>query len=305
MAPRPHRRLIAYVAGVPIESHLFLPQMRMSLDAIVSKAQAAEAAGFDGVALMDHLAPPMAEDQPMWDAMVTAGWLAAHTQRLTIGHLVLCDAFRHPAVLAREAVSLDHASGGRFELGIGWGSVPTELGTFGVGSMEAKARVERLGETLQVVRALWTGEPVDFDGHHHRVRGGRQQPTPLGRIPIVIGGAGPKTLALVREHADWWNLSVDKVAQLDELRPKVGSARPSIQQMVTYAPDPGTADEVLALAQKRFGHMPGRVAGDAAVMRAHLHDLEARGIERVYLWFSDFADEQTLERFGAEVLSAR
>ena len=61
---------------------------------------------------------------------------------------------------------------------------------------------------------------------------------------------------------------------------------------------------VLATAQRRFGHMPGRVAGDSDVMRAHLHDLEARGIERVYLWFSDFADEQTLARFGADVLAA-
>jgi alkanesulfonate monooxygenase SsuD/methylene tetrahydromethanopterin reductase-like flavin-dependent oxidoreductase (luciferase family) len=289
---------------VPIQVHLFLPQMRMSLEAMVSKAQAAEAAGFGGVALMDHLAPPMAEDQPMWDAFVTATWLAAHTSRVTISHLVLCDAFRHPAVLAREAVSVDHASGGRFELGIGWGSVPTELDTFGVGSTEPRDRVERLGETLQVVRALWTGEPVDFDGRFHQVRGGRQQPTPLVRIPIVIGGAGPKTLRLVAEHADWWNLSVDKVHLLDELRPKVGDARPSIQQMVTYAPDPATREEDLATAARRFGHMPGRVAGDGEVVRRHLRDLEARGIERAYLWFSDFADERNLERFGAEVLSS-
>jgi alkanesulfonate monooxygenase SsuD/methylene tetrahydromethanopterin reductase-like flavin-dependent oxidoreductase (luciferase family) len=145
---------------------------------------------------------------------------------------------------------------------------------------------------------------VDFDGRFHQVRGGRQQPTPLSRIPIVIGGAGPKTLRLVAEHADWWNLSVDKVHLLDELRPKVGAARPSIQQMVTYAPDPATREEVLATAARRFGHMPGRVAGDGDVVRRHLRDLEARGIERAYLWFSDFADERNLERFGAEVLSS-
>ncbi len=155
-----------------------------------------------------------------------------------------------------------------------------------------------------MVRALWTGEPLDFEGRFHQVRGGQQQPTPLGRIPIVIGGAGPKTLRLVAEHADWWNLSVDKVHLLDELRPKVGDARPSIQQMVTYAPDPATSDEVLATAARRFGHMPGRVAGDGEVVRRHLRDLETRGIERAYLWFSDFADERNLERFGAEVLSS-
>jgi alkanesulfonate monooxygenase SsuD/methylene tetrahydromethanopterin reductase-like flavin-dependent oxidoreductase (luciferase family) len=287
-----------------IEVHVFLPQMRMPLDAIVAKAQAAEAAGFDGIALMDHLAPPLADEQPMWDAMVTAAWLAAHTSRLTIGHLVLCDAFRHPAVLAREAVTLDHASGGRFELGIGWGSVPSELATFGAGSTEPRDRVARLAETLQVVRALWRGEPVDFDGHFHSLRQAQQQPTPLDRIPIVIGGAGPKTLALVREHADWWNLSVDKIDRLEELRPQVGAARPSIQQMVTYVPDPATREQVTATAQRRFRHM-APVVGDGAELAAHLRSLEDRGVERLYAWFTDFADEATLTRFGAEVLAAR
>ena len=124
---------------------------------------------------------------------------------------MLCDAFRHPAVLARQAVSIDHASGGRYELGIGWGSVPDELATFGVGSTEARDRVERLRETLEVLRALWAGETVDYDGCYHRFSGARQDPPPLGRIPIVIGGTGPKTLALVRDFADWWNVHVGQL----------------------------------------------------------------------------------------------
>jgi alkanesulfonate monooxygenase SsuD/methylene tetrahydromethanopterin reductase-like flavin-dependent oxidoreductase (luciferase family) len=96
--------------------------MRLSFDRLVASARAAEAAGFRGIAGMDHLVPPGAEAQPMYEAMVVSTWLAAHTERLAVGSLVLCDAFRHPAVLARQAVSLDHASGGRFELGLGWGS---------------------------------------------------------------------------------------------------------------------------------------------------------------------------------------
>ena len=99
------------------EFHLFMPQIRMTLDVIVDKARDAERAGFDGIALMDHLVAPGAEHQPTWDAMATATWIAAHTSTLTVGHLVLCDAFRHPAVLAKQAVTIDHASGGRFELG--------------------------------------------------------------------------------------------------------------------------------------------------------------------------------------------
>ncbi len=131
-----------------MDFQLFLPQMRMSLPTIVERVQVGVDAGLGGVALMDHLAPPMAEQQPMWDAMVAATWLGAHTTG-TVGHLVLCDAFRHPAVLARQAVSLDHATGGRFELGLGWGSVPDEFDTFGVGSTEPRHRVSRLAESIR------------------------------------------------------------------------------------------------------------------------------------------------------------
>src|SRR3954469_3547362 len=143
------------MSGERVGVHLFLPPMGMTMDEVVERAQAAEAAGFDGIALMDHLAPPMAEDQPMFEAITTATWLAARTERLTIGHLVLCDALRHPAVLARQAVTIDHASGGRFELGIGWGSVPQELEAFGVFATEARPRVDRLTETLDVLGLLW------------------------------------------------------------------------------------------------------------------------------------------------------
>src|SRR6476660_4586884 len=127
-----------------MEFFLFLPQMRQTFDELAARARAAEAAGFDGIVGMDHLAPPLAADRPMYDAMITNTWLAAQTARLRVGSLVLCDAFRHPAVLAREAVSIDHASGGRYELGIGWGSVPEELATFGVGTTAPAARVQRL-----------------------------------------------------------------------------------------------------------------------------------------------------------------
>ena len=97
------------------EFHLYLPQMRLSMDAMVEKAQAAEAAGFVGMAGMDHLAPPMAEQHDMYEALTTNAWLLARTEGLVQGQLVLCDAFRHPSVLAREAVTLDHASGGRHD----------------------------------------------------------------------------------------------------------------------------------------------------------------------------------------------
>jgi alkanesulfonate monooxygenase SsuD/methylene tetrahydromethanopterin reductase-like flavin-dependent oxidoreductase (luciferase family) len=285
------------------EFHIFLPQMRMGLDMLVEKARAAEAAGFGGIALMDHLAPPMAEDQPMHEAMITATWLAAHTHTLGVGHLVLCDSLRHPAVLAKQAVTIDHASGGRFELGIGWGSVPDELDAFGVGDTAPSARVRRLAESLEVMTALWSGETVDFEGEFHRVKGGRQQPGPLAKIPLLIGGAGRRTLALVARYADWWNLPIYALERLEELRPSAGGARVSVQQMVAFVPDETERARVTELALRRFGvYGDGLVIGDAAQLVDHFTALHDRGVERFYTWFSDFADPETLAALGADVI---
>ena len=270
---------------------------------MVSKAQAAEAAGFDGVALMDHLAPPLAEDQPMWDAMVTATWLAARTERITISHLVLCDAFRHPAMLAREVVALDHASSGRFELGIGWGSVPAELATFGVGSTEPRDRVERLARD-----ARGGAGPVDRRARRLRrasstscaAASSARRPSATSRSSSA--GPAPRPSPSCESTRTGGTCPSTRPTASTSSAREVGDVKASIQQMVTYAPDPATRDEVIALADRRFAHMPGRVAGDSDEMVAFLRGLEARGLERVYLWFSDFADEATLATFGAEVL---
>jgi alkanesulfonate monooxygenase SsuD/methylene tetrahydromethanopterin reductase-like flavin-dependent oxidoreductase (luciferase family) len=282
--------------------HLFLPQMRLSLDAIVGRAQAAEAAGFGGIAFMDHLAPPMALDQPMTDAMVTAAWVAARTTTLRIGHLVLCDAFHHPVVLARQALTLDHATGGRFDLGIGWGSVVEEFTTYGVGATEPRVRVDRLTETLEVLRLLWSGETVSYAGEHHTLVDARMQPRPLDRIPILIGGVGKRTVALVAEHAEWWNVPIHRLGDLEAMRERAGTARVSTQQMVTYVGPGDDREALVATADKRWPGMRrtgGMLVGDVAELTDELAALRARGVERVYAWFTDFAPPSTLEAFAA------
>jgi alkanesulfonate monooxygenase SsuD/methylene tetrahydromethanopterin reductase-like flavin-dependent oxidoreductase (luciferase family) len=285
-----------------MEFHLFLPQMRLSFERLAAAARAAEAAGFRGIAGMDHLTPPGARAQPMYDAMVTSTWLAACTQRLVVGSLVLCDAFRHPAVLAREAVSLDHASGGRFELGIGWGSWADDFTRFGVGPAEPAARVRRLRETLEVLRALWSGETVSYDGEFHQLKDAAQAPVPLGTIPVVIGGTGPRTLALVSDFADWWNVPVAQLHRIEDARPRAGAARVSVQQMVAFVPEGSDRAAVAAPATRRFGPMDP-VIGTGAELADHFGRLAGRGVERVYAWFCDFAAPDTLAAFGAEVIS--
>jgi alkanesulfonate monooxygenase SsuD/methylene tetrahydromethanopterin reductase-like flavin-dependent oxidoreductase (luciferase family) len=290
---------------------VYLPQMRMSFSTIGERARAAEAAGFDGVALMDHLAPPGLTSADMYDAMTTAAAVAAGTERLKVGHLVLCGSFRHPCVLAKEVVSLDHLSGGRFELGLGWGSVPGELERFGLAAEDsparsAQARAARLGESLDVLAALFTGEDVDYEGTFYTLRGARQSPRPQGgRVPVVIGGGGPKlTMPLVARHADWWNCPSYAFERLEDLKPLAGKARISTQHPVGLAAGPGDVDRVTEVARRRFGGWGGLITGTAERVAQELALLARRGVERFYLQFSDFAAPETLERFGAEVIPA-
>ncbi len=286
--------------------HLFLPQMRMSHDAIVQRALAAEESGFEGIAFMDHLAPPLAAGQDMWEAMSIAGWVLARTSTLAVGHLVLCDALRHPAVLARQATSLDHASGGRFELGLGSGSVPAELSTFGIGTLGPGERIRRLGESLEIIRALWTGEPVDHEGRHFTLVGAQQRPVPTRCIPIVVGGVGERTVELVNSHADWWNVPVQALDRLDALRERVGPAGVSVQLMIGIVRSERDRADLAEVVERRFGGTAmssNIVLGTAPELAEYFARRHAQGVERFYVWFADFAPVQTLQLF-AEVIRA-
>jgi alkanesulfonate monooxygenase SsuD/methylene tetrahydromethanopterin reductase-like flavin-dependent oxidoreductase (luciferase family) len=279
------------------EWFLFLPQVRLEIADVVARARAAEAAGFDGIALIDHLEPPGAVHQGIWEAMTLATWLAAHTERIRIGHLVLCDAFRQPAVLAKEAVTLATASGNRFELGLGWGSWPQEFDRFGLADGDdAPARVARLDRTLGLLRQYW-GE-ADADGVV-------QEPRPERRIPLVLGGTGKKTMELVRRYADWWNVPSHQLDRLPGLLPTVGEVGVSVQQMVGFVGRTADRDEVVATSNRRFGHLgSGLVCGDATELVEHFAGLSAQGVERFYVWFSDFATPDTLAEFAEHVIAS-
>ena len=290
-----------------MEFVLYLPQVRTTFDRLVTTAQAAEAAGFVGMAGMDHIEAPGAVGQPTFETTTVNTWIAARTSRLMVSSLITCDAFRHPAMLAHHAVTLDAASNGRFELGIGWGSWTPDFEKFGVDPDQPRDRVVRLGETLEVLKLLWSGEVVDYDGRFHKLRGAQMMPKPIDRIPILIGGSGPKTLALVRQHADWWNLDTrykDKFEgqAFEDLRAQIGSARISVQQKVAYVA-PGTVrEEVAEKSKRRFGRTAPRL-GTGPELIDYFSELAERGVERVYAWFSDLAPPRLLEAFGEEVIA--
>lgn len=283
---------------------LFLPQLRMSFGTILERTLAAEAAGFDSVWLMDHLAAPAAPDQDTLEGWTLAAALAARTTTIRIGHLVTADPFRHPAVLAKMAATVDVMSGGRLELGLGWGSVDAELTAFGIGGGSRRERAARMRESIEVLDLMFTGEPFDYEGAHVSLRGaiGRPVPVQQPRPPLHVGGAGPSlTMPIVADHADWWNCPSYAVDRLDELRPLAGAARISVQHPVALAPDAATRDDVLATAQRRFGAWGGLVGGTASEVADALAAEAATGVDGFVVQCSDFGRPETVEHFMAEV----
>ncbi len=285
---------------------LYLPQIRMSFDRILERTLAAEAAGFDSVWLMDHFAAPMAPEVDTFEGWTIATALAARTSTIRIGHLVLCDPFRHPVLLAKTAASFDVISDGRLELGIGWGSVPDELRTFGFGPEPAATRAARLRETLEIVELMFSGEAFDYSGEHFTLRGATGRPVPVqSRVPVHIGGGGPKlTMPLVERFADWWNCPGYALDRLDDLRPLAGGARVSVQHPIGLAASTAERDETIATVQRRFGSWGGVVAGTAGEVAATLAREVERGVEGFVCQFSDFGTPATVERFMREVVPA-
>ncbi len=285
---------------------LYLPQIRMSFDRILERTLAAEAAGFDSVWLMDHFAAPMAPEVDTFEGWTIATALAARTSTIRIGHLVLCDPFRHPVLLAKTAASFDVISDGRLELGIGWGSVPDELRTFGFGPEPAATRAARLRETLEIVELMFSGEAFDYSGEHFTLRGATGRPVPVqSRVPVHIGGGGPKlTMPLVERFADWWNCPGYALDRLDDLRPLAGGARVSVQHPIGLAASAAERDETIATVQRRFGSWGGVVAGTAGEVAATLAREVERGVEGFVCQFSDFGTPATVERFMREVVPA-
>lgn len=283
---------------------VFLPQLRMSFETLLERAQAAEAAGFDSVWLMDHLAAPGLPEADCLEGFTLATALAARTSRIRIGHLVLCDAFRHPALLAKMAATLDVISGGRFELGLGWGSVPGELERFGFGSAAPRERAARLAETIEVLRLLFRGEPVDHRGRFFQLDGALARPRPVqDPLPIHVGGAGETlTLPLAARVGSWWNCPSYAAERLAELAPRVAPARISVQHPVGFVQDERERGAVAALAERRFGAWGGLVVGTAAELAERFAAEAALGAELFVLQLHDFGPPETLAAFAREVI---
>jgi len=160
-------------------------------------ARRAEDLGYSTLTVADHLDDQFA---PM-PALVAA---AEATTDLRVGTMVLANDYRHPAVAARDAATVDVLTDGRFELGLGAGWMTSDYAQAGIALDRASARIERLAEAVTVMKRLFSGEPVTFAGTYYRIRGlvGRPLPVQSPHPPLVIGGGGPRILRLAAREAD-------------------------------------------------------------------------------------------------------
>ncbi|HET7468013.1 MAG TPA: TIGR03560 family F420-dependent LLM class oxidoreductase [Candidatus Dormibacteraeota bacterium] len=186
----------------------------------------AEDGGFDHVWDFDHLASigEGGPDRPIFEGWTLQAAMAEATKRVRIGCMVTGNTYRNPALLAKEAVTVDHLSGGRLEFGIGAAWAEIEHQMYGFEGLDH--RVGRLSESLRIIKSLWTEDRTNFDGRYYRMKDAIANPKPVQKPhpPIWIGASGETTLRLVARYADVWNASGGDPAQTKELTEKLEQA---------------------------------------------------------------------------------
>ena len=190
-----------------------LPTQQITFADAAEWARRAEALGFDSVWVSDHFfysfARYGADPSPMasLEPLTTLAGIAAVTNRVRLGALVLCAAFRHPALLAKATSSIDLLSGGRLDLGLGAGWMAEEFEAFGYRYGSTGERFAILEETVDVLKQLFTGESVTYDGPNVTLREAVLRPAPDRPLPLWVGGkGGPRLLRLAARLADGWNV---------------------------------------------------------------------------------------------------
>ena len=184
-------------------------QQRLEFDEVVGRVTFGEDLGFAGAWGFDHLRPMYGEGPGnCFEGMTTLAALAGRTTSIRLGLLVAGVTYRHPSVLAAEAVTVDHASGGRLDLGIGAAWYEPEHRQLGIDFPPTRERFDLLEDQLEIFLRLFTGEVVSYDGLRVSLDGAQLRPLPVQRPrpPIWIGGSGPRrTLPLVARYADMWH----------------------------------------------------------------------------------------------------
>jgi alkanesulfonate monooxygenase SsuD/methylene tetrahydromethanopterin reductase-like flavin-dependent oxidoreductase (luciferase family) len=310
-------------ASQKVEFGIYVPQLGFDYAQIRERADACEALGFHSIWFFDHLYGPELPDLPALEGWTLATAVLAQTERLRVGHLVLSATFRHPALLAKMATTLDVISGGRLELGLGSGSYAPEHERAGMAWGTLAERTALLAETLEIVAGGFASDSVTTDGprfplHDFPVRPRAvQQPRP----PIHVGGAGERrTLPLVARYADVWNCPTYALGELDRKRAALvreceaigrdpASIRLSIEAVLVLAADDAALADARARAARRFpgtgwGLDAGGFVGTPATVVARIRERVEQGFTFFVFFTHDRAAPETLELFAREVMPA-
>lgn len=291
-------------------------QEGVTWDDWLALALAAEEAGLDGLFRSDHYASVAARlDRGSLDAWATLAALAARTERIRLGSLVSPATFRHPSVLARSVVTVDHVSGGRAELGLGAGWHELEHRAFGFPFPDVAQRVSLFAEQLEIVHRQWTEDGFDFDGRHYSLKDCRAQPKPVQRPHprLLVGGSARRgTVEPAVRFADEYNTTFadpDECRRrrqtLDEACERAGRdpATLPLSLMTTgvIGRDESEVRSRLARVAERMGREPGRdnaVVGTVDEAVAKLAEYARAGVRRVMLQNLDFTDVEAVGLLG-------
>jgi len=174
---------------------------------LVERWRLFESLGFESAWDCDHFIQPSRPTGPYFEAWTLLAGLAAVTSRIRIGVLVSSNTFRHPALLAKEAMTVDHISNGRLDVGFGAGWYEPEHPMFGLDFPEPRERVERFKEAVQILDATMRNDTTSYEGTFYQLKEATMRPRPVQqpRPPFVLAASKPKMLRIVAEYADTWN----------------------------------------------------------------------------------------------------
>jgi alkanesulfonate monooxygenase SsuD/methylene tetrahydromethanopterin reductase-like flavin-dependent oxidoreductase (luciferase family) len=203
-----------------------------------------EEMGFDSLWLPDHFVPTFRRDLPFFEAWTLLAGLAFATSRVRLGILVTCNTFRHPALLAKEAATVDHISNGRLEFGLGTGWVEFEHEMFGIPYPDGPERVSRFAEAVELIDLLMRQEVSNYSGAYYQLKDAsfRPQPVQKPRPPFTLAAHSPRMLGIVARYADRWNSMgnveelTERMAHLDDACDKAGRDPKSILRSSLYVP---------------------------------------------------------------------
>jgi F420-dependent oxidoreductase-like protein len=282
-----------------------------------------DALGYDTAWTFDHFLPIFSDPEgPCFEGWIALAALAAQTRRVRVGTLVTGNTYRNPAILANMAATVDHATGGRLEFGIGAAWFKPEHDAYDVPFPPIGTRMAMLDESLRIIRAMWTEKAPSFEGKHYRIHEALCEPKPLQKPhpPILIGGGGEKkTLRLVARHATMWN----GFGSPEEFKRKIGilaehcraegtdvdAIEKSVLIGVTVTDDREKVRQIVARESKRRG-LPEEearkwvLAGNPGEVADQVRAFVEAGVTHVIaMSFAPYGNQiESVRRFAREVM---